>query len=92
MNYYYEICDILVDKYGTKYLAELNVIGKKKSKARTERVVWAADRELMQSSDRVWAESDGHVFFVKNRFKPVNTTKVDMKEFFIVKLKSQELG
>lgn len=58
-------------------------------KARSNSNQFKYDLELMQSSDRVWAEQNGHVYFVKNRFKSVNTAKVDKKEFLIVKLKSQ---
>ena len=43
---------------------------------------------LMLNSDRAWEESENGVRFIKNRLLDVNTTEVDMKEFFWIKLKS----
>jgi len=79
MNYYYELADSIVPKYGNKYFVQNRLLNRSEH-----------DKELMLCSDRVWAENNGHIYFVKNRFKSVNTAKVDMKEFFVVKLKSTQ--
>jgi hypothetical protein len=46
-------------------------------------------RELLEKSDRTWKEHDnGAVTFIKNRFTGI-MTPVDMREFFVVKLRAR---
>ena len=44
--------------------------------------------KLMAFADRVWQEDEAGVKFIKNRNGFPETTRVDMKEFFWIKLKS----
>lgn len=46
---------------------------------------------LMAFADRVWQEDDTGIKFLKNRNGNPETTPVDMKEFFWVKLSSKEV-
>jgi len=83
VNVYYELADCIVDEQG-KYFAAYD---------RTETPQgWAhrsKHRNLMQYSDRVWAEDEYGVRFLKNRYESLSSARVDMKEFFWIKLKSQ---
>jgi hypothetical protein len=84
MNVYYELADCIVDPKLGKYFAAYD---------RTETPQgWAhrsKHRNLMQYSDRVWAEDEYGVRFLKNRYESLGSARVDMKEFFWIKLKSQ---
>jgi hypothetical protein len=82
MNVYYELADcVTVD--GGKYWAAYGI---RKSAAIAGRC-----RELMWNSERVWAEDEHGVRFLKHRYSSTDAsvTLVDMREFFWVKLKSQ---
>jgi hypothetical protein len=46
---------------------------------------------LVSFADRVWQEDDTGIKFLKNRNGNPETTPVDMKEFFWVKLSSKEV-
>jgi hypothetical protein len=46
---------------------------------------------VVYSSERVWVQDGSSVVFAKNRHGDPITTKVDMKEFMWVKLKSVEI-
>ena len=54
------------------------------------RPLWSR-RILEAFSDRMWAEEDAGVKFIKNRRTQRNNTPVDMKEFFWIKLRSQAI-
>lgn len=43
---------------------------------------------LMRWSERVWTEDETGVRYIKNRFDSASVAVVDMKEFFLVKLRS----
>jgi len=45
-------------------------------------------RPFTMRAHRIWSETSEGVVFIKNRIENVNT-KVDLKEFFWIKLKSQ---
>ena len=81
MNIYYELADCVVGEQG-KYFAIYNCI--EKSGVGTSKY-----RKLMQNSNRAWAEDEHGVRFLKHRYESLGTAKVDMKEFFWIKLKSQ---
>jgi hypothetical protein len=42
-------------------------------------------------SERVWAEEDHGVRFMKNRRQQAESTPVDQKEFFWIKLRSKTI-
>jgi hypothetical protein len=46
---------------------------------------------LMHYAERIWQEDDTGIKFIKNRNGNPETTPVDMKEFFWVKLSSKEV-
>lgn len=84
-NVFFEIADEFVEKYGHKYLAlydadNLNNLSK-------GRRLW----EITTFAERVWSEEDDSVKFIKNRRTEKNNTPVDMKEFFLIKLRSHKL-
>ena len=77
-DFYYELHDGAVSKWGAKY----HVIY-----SQTGDAVQAGGYAITQHSNRIWCEQKGIVWFVKNRMDP--TTEVDLKEFMWVKLKAQ---
>jgi hypothetical protein len=81
MNIFYELADCIVDEKG-KYFAAYD-------RTETSDIGTSKYRNLMQYSDRVWAEDEYGVRFLKNRYESLSTAQVDMKEFFWIKLKSQ---
>lgn len=85
MNIYYELADCVVGEQG-KYFAAYDCIERYsvRTSAGTSKY-----RELMANSNRVWAEDEYSVRFLKHRHEDLSTAKVDMKEFFWIKLKSQ---
>jgi hypothetical protein len=85
MNVYYELADCAMDETGQKYYAAYGI---RKSAAIAGRY-----RELMWNSERVWAEDEGKIRFLKHRYSATDAsvTLVDMREFFWVKLKSQTI-
>lgn len=80
MNVYYELSDCIVDAPG-KYFVAHNV---RKSAA----IAGTRYSGLMANSERAWAEDETGVRYLKNRIEDPKTAKVDMKEFFWIKLKS----
>lgn len=84
MNIYYELADCVTDEEG-KYFAAYGI--------RKSAAIAGKWREFMWNSERVWAEEDGKVRYLKHRYSPVdaNITVVDPKEFFWVKLKSKPI-
>ena len=80
MNVFFELADGAVAEYGHKYLALYGV--------RKSAVIGGAHRQILIYSNRVWAEEDEGVRFLKHRYSEASQTLVDMKEFFWVKLKS----
>lgn len=44
---------------------------------------------MAANSDRIWCEEEHEVYYIKNRNWNVKLAVVDMKEFLLVKLKSQ---
>jgi hypothetical protein len=47
--------------------------------------------QTMQMSERVWAEEDHGVRYLKNRTTGIKDSPIDMKEFFWIKLKSKTI-
>jgi hypothetical protein len=83
MNVFFEISDTFVENYGHKYLAIYDADN-------VNRPLWSR-RILEAFSDRMWAEEDDGVKFIKNRRTQRNNTPVDMKEFFWIKLRSRAI-
>ena len=81
MNVFYELADCMLNEQG-KYFAAYG-------RTETSDIGTSKYRNLMQYSDRVWAEDEYGVRFLKNRYEHIRDAKVDMKEFFWIKLKSQ---
>lgn len=82
MNVFFELADCGAVEEG-KYFAAYSV---RKSSA-----IAGKYRELMWNSTRAWAEDEYGVRFLKHRYESLSTAKVDMKEFFWIKLKSKAL-
>lgn len=87
VNVFFEIADIFVEKYGHKYLAVYDADNVDKFGPRAQ--AWL--REMRTVSDRMWSEEDHGVKFIKNRRTEKNNTPADMKEFFLIKLRSHKL-
>ena len=83
MNVYFEIADSAVERHEHKYLA---LYGVKKYVAVNGFQSWA-----MLHSERVWAEEEDGVRYLKNRTTGSKDSPIDMKEFFWIKLRSQPL-
>lgn len=84
MNVYFELADSVVEMYGQKYFALYGV--------RKSSVIAGPHRQLMLHSNRVWAEDDTGVRYLKNRFEDIYDTQgvtIDTKEFFWIKMRSQ---
>ncbi len=81
MNIFFELADCAVKDFGGKYFALYDT--------RKSKVMMGSDRYLLINSNRVWAEEDEGVRFIKHRYSEAETTPVDMKEFLWIKLKSQ---
>ena len=79
MNVYFELGDYAVKDFGGKYFALYD--------ATAGEVIMAQERYLMMHSERVWAEEDRGVRFMKNRCQAAEATPVDIPEFFWIKLK-----
>lgn len=80
MNIFFELSDSITAAPG-KYLVAYDVVGDL-----LPRYIGA-----VRASERIWCEDEMGVKFIKNRTWPPDTTPVDMKEFFWVKLKSVTL-
>ena len=83
MNVYFELGDYAVKDFGGKYFALYN--------ATKGEVVMAHERYLMMYSERVWAEEEDGVRFIKHRRQQAESTPVDQREFFWIKLKCQTI-
>jgi hypothetical protein len=82
MNVFFEIADWAVSEYGHKYLALYNV---------QYVAISGHGAQTMQMSERVWAEGKGGVKYLKNRTTGSKDSPIDMKEFFLIKLKSKTI-
>jgi hypothetical protein len=83
VNVFFELGDYAVKDFGGKYFALYNTPKIK--------VVTAPERYLMMYSERVWAEEDHGVRYLKNRTTGIKDSPIDMKEFVWVKLKSRPM-
>jgi hypothetical protein len=83
VNVYFELADCAVTDFGGKYFALYD--------ATEGEVMMAHERYLMMYSERVWAEEDNGVRFMKNRRQQAESAPVDEKEFFWIKLKCQTI-
>jgi hypothetical protein len=88
MNVFFELGDYAVKDFGGKYFALYNTSKIKDSKIK---VVTAHERYLMMYSERVWAEEEDDVRYLKNRMTGRKDSPIDMKEFVWVKLKSRPM-
>jgi hypothetical protein len=79
VNVYFELGDYAVKDFGGKYFALYD--------ATEGEVMTAHERYLMMYSERVWAEEDRGVRFMKNRRQQAESAPVDIPEFFWIKLK-----
>lgn len=77
---YYELTGVVADLYhnGVRYWA---------SKTKIDNV----GSRLLQHSERAWLEEDDTVRFIKHRETGI-MTPVDMREFFLVKLRSSHIN
>ena len=83
MNVFFELGDYAVKDFDGKYFALYNTHDVK--------VMMAPERYLMLYSERVWAEEEDDVRYLKNRTTGVKDSPIDMKEFVWVKLKSKTI-
>jgi len=83
MNVFFEIADCAVEEHGHKHLARYG--------AKSHVAVNGTESWAMLHSDRVWAEDEAGVRYLKNRIRHHIDIPVDMKEFFLVKLRSHKL-
>lgn len=86
-DFYYELHDSAVSKWGAKY----HVAHSRAGNGFHHDAVMAGGYDITQHSDRIWCEQGNVVWYVKNRFGAQLTEVVDMKEFMWIKLKSQTL-
>jgi hypothetical protein len=82
MNVFFEIADSAVEEFGHKYLALYDV---------ESVAISGTGAHRMQVSERVWAEGKSGVKYLKNRRTGSKDSPIDMKEFFLIKLRSQTL-
>jgi hypothetical protein len=80
---FFELGDYAVKDFGGKYFALYNT--------HKGKVVTAHERYLMSYSERVWAEEDHGVSYLKNRTTGSKDLPIDMKEFFWIKLRSKTI-
>jgi len=78
VNVYFELADCAVKDFGGKYFALYNT--------RKSKVIMAHERYLMLYSERVWAEEEDGVSFIKHRYQAAESTPVDEREFFWIRL------
>ena len=83
MNVYFELADCAVEDFGGKYFALYNI---PKGQLMVAHLV-SHERYLLMHSERVWAEEDHGVRFMKNRRQAAESTPVDQREFVWIKLK-----
>jgi hypothetical protein len=83
MNVFFELGDYAVKDFGGKYFALYNT---PKSTA-----IMSHERYLMLYSERVWVEEEDSVRFIKHRYREAESTPVDEKEFFWIKLRSKTI-
>ena len=78
MNVYFELADYVAKDMGGKYFALYN--------ATRGEVMTVHERYLMMCSERVWAEEDHGVRFMKNRRQAAESAPVDEREFVWIRL------
>ena len=83
MNVYFELADCVAKDIGGKYFALYN--------ATKGGVMMPHELYLMRCSDRVWAEEDDGVRFMKNRYEYAESTPVDIPEFFWIRLQCRTI-
>jgi hypothetical protein len=83
VNVFFELGDYAIKDFGGKYFALYNTHNGK--------VITAHERYLMMYSERVWAEEEDVVSYLKNRTTGIKDSPIDMKEFVWVKLKSRPM-
>jgi len=83
VNVYFELGDYAVKDFGGKYFALYD--------ATAGEVIMAQERYLMMHSERVWAEENHGVRFMKNRRQDAESTPVDEREFVWIKLKCRTI-
>jgi hypothetical protein len=83
VNVFFELGDYAVKDFGGKYFALYNTHNGK--------VITALERYLMMYSERVWAEEEDDIRYLKNRTTGTKDSPIDMKEFVWVKLKSRPM-
>lgn len=83
MNVYYELADCIVDPLYGKYVAAYDL--------RENTTITTKHSGLMQNSERAWAEDEYGIRYLKNRREDIGVAKVDMKEFFWIKLRCKTL-
>jgi hypothetical protein len=86
---YFELADCAVKDFGGKYFALYNTSENVSIIANLS--IIAHERYLMMYSERVWAEEEDGVRFMKNRRQQAESTPVDQREFFWIKLKCQTI-
>jgi hypothetical protein len=80
-NFYYELGSIIADnKFG----------GHRYFHSYSSEMSHGTNSRVGYMSDRIWLENNDTVKFVKNRHTGI-MTPVDMREFFLVKLRSRPL-
>lgn len=80
MNVFFELAEGVVEQQGGRYFALYDT--------RKSAIIGGAYRQLLLKSNRVWAEEEESVKFLKHRWEEASEAKVDMKEFMWVKLQS----
>jgi len=81
VNVYFELADCVAKDIGGKYFALYN--------ATKGEVMMAHERYLMLYSERVWAEDEDGVRFLKHRRQAAESAPVDEREFFWIRLRCQ---
>jgi hypothetical protein len=85
MNVYFEIADSLIDDFKGKYLVQNDV-----EESVYNEITCLYPRNAMWNSNRVWAETEYGVKYLKNRIVG-DDKEVDMKEFMWIKLRAQAI-
>lgn len=83
MNYFFEIADIFIEKYGLKYIARYD---------QDEQEFFSGiNYRISLYSTRVWVTDGKVVRYLKNRFSTPQETVVDLKEFAWIAMKCQTI-
>jgi hypothetical protein len=87
MNYFFELSECMTGGETIGYPGRHFAVYDARKSAILGGIKYAG---MARASDRIWEENDeGVVRYIKHRFADVPLVKVDMKEFFWIKLKSQ---